>query len=67
MHEHFDIEPLIIRLDARMEKLWNRIERKEPVLYETTTRLNQRNNRDHAWWPRTASKVNQGPPDPIFT
>ena len=52
IHEKYGIEPFNVRLSTRLMKLWHKIERTQPDLYQRTMDANDNGLRDHAWWPR---------------
>ena len=55
-----------IRLFKAADKLWNKIEIKEPILYNSSLAENLNNLKDHNWWPRAADLISKGRPTPIY-
>ena len=67
IHSILNLEPMNVRLYRRLEKLWQKIEEKEPELHERSMRENHSLFADHKWWTRAATIVEAGMPDPMYT
>lgn len=67
LHQSLNIEAVNIRLRSRLIKLWNKVELKEPELYQTSMNANRNPSRDHTWWPRAGQAFEEDDPNPIYT
>ena len=67
MHEILQIEAINVRLHNTLDKLWLKIEEKEPEIYQHSEIENRNNFSDHNWWLRAANTVAKGAPAPIYT
>ena len=67
LHEILELDPFNVRLHNRLEKLWTKIEDQEQELYQNSTIEYQNNFRDHNWWKRAGSKIQEGKPVPKYT
>ena len=65
IHEHFDIDPINIRFYNAVDKLWTKMELKEPAIHQQSTAENNNIFSDHRWWKRTALYLERRIPDPI--
>ena len=66
LHQHFNIEPMNVRMYDAVEKLWTKIEIKEPDIHQKSTEENNIISADHAWWKRAALFLESPRPDPIY-
>ena len=66
-HEALQIEPMNVRLQDRLTKLWNRFGDIDEDLYTESMNENRGQLRDHAWWGRAALRYAEDPPPPVYT
>ena len=67
IHRNLEIEPLNIRLHHLAYKEWCKLEEIQNTL--TTNSLNcnnEREYRDHAWWPRLGQIISRNEPEPLY-
>ena len=59
LHNQLNIEPLNIRLNNRLERIWEKFSTKEEYIYEKSMRENNNPFKDHNWWKRSAQKIEE--------
>ena len=67
IHEKYNVDAINVRLAARLDKTWCKIEEKQQELHERSTQANNNGTRDHAWWPRAGRVAALDPPEPLYT
>ena len=66
LHLHYNIDPMIVRMYDAVEKLWTKMEIKEPEIHQKSTEENNYIFADHAWWKRAALFLENPRPDPTY-
>ena len=66
LHEHFGLEPMNIRCYNAVDKLWTKMEIKEPRIHQQSTEENNNEFNDHLWWKRTALFLERRIPEPRY-
>ena len=67
-HEKYKLEAYNVRLHKRGLKVWDKLSTNEPELTERSLNENQNNDiKDHNWWRRLGSMVENNEPQPKYT
>ena len=67
-HEKYNVTAINVRFHNRGKKTWQKLARTEPDLVQRSTNENENNEfKDHYWWRRIASSIQDEEPDPIYT
>ena len=60
------MEAMNVRLFNLTHNIWNRLEEQNPELAERSMQYNNRQTKDHFWWPRIAPIIARGEPAPNY-
>ena len=67
-HKKYNIEAVNVRLFKRAQKMWDRFTIAESELVERSMAENEQiDTKDHYWWKRLASGIDNQEPNPIYT
>ena len=66
LHLHYNIDPMNVRMYDAVDKLWTKMEIKEPEIHRKSTEENDNIFDDHRWWKRAALFLENPRPDSIY-
>ena len=66
IHNTYKLDPINTRMYNRTKKTWEKFEEINPELVTTSNNINTNEIRDHFWWRRIASYLQQEEPNPQY-
>ena len=67
LHRQYKIEPINVRMYQRARKTWDKLSVKDEALCNRSIEASQeRNFKDHYWWRRVASIIEEDEPEPEY-
>ena len=66
LHMQCKLEPLNTRLHRLANRTWDKLAISDPEFIERARQISQAPGRDHNWWPRLATVIEEEPPEPRF-
>ena len=67
LHQRYKIEPINVRMYRRARKTWDKLPVKDEALCNRSIESSQeRNFKDHCWWKRVVSIIEEDEPEPDY-